>query len=476
MSTAEVSCSYHVRMIKYDGNAFKEGPALITYGATRAVSGSMHLLATEKHQILLDCGLRLEPHSQYQNAVFPFKPTDIDAVVLSHAHLDHSGNLPTLVSQGFHGPIYCTPATRDLLVPLLNDSTQVQKRKSSYGDAPLLYHESDVDQTLSLIKGVPYGKTFSPVGDEACTFLDAGHVLGSASVHVRFSRGTQARSVTFTGDLGRLSFPFLPPASSLPDSDLIVSEATYGGRLHDDRQILETKLATIVQKTIDQGGKVLIPAFSLGRVHLMVHTLMQLIRQGKLDAVPIYVDSPLAIEILEIMKQHYDLFTTEVRRAWAARGNFLQAENVHYVLDARESMAIAENTQPGIIIASSGMGEGGRIIQHLKNAIDDPRCTVLLVSHQSEGSLGSRLLRHEPTVRFAGRDWNKWAEVVQLQGFSGHADHRELKQLLLPHVERGTRIKLVHGEERSLQALQKDLNESGSGTVQIAEMGESTII
>jgi metallo-beta-lactamase family protein len=180
--------------------------------------------------------------------------------------------------------------------------------------------------------------------------------------------------------------------------------------------------------------------------------------------------------MLEIMKDHFDHFATEVRQAWVSKCNFLQAENVHYVLDSRESMAIAEDSQPGIIIASSGMGEGGRIIQHLKHAIDDPRCTVVLVSHQTEGSLGSRLLKPEPTVRFAGRDWNKWAEVVQLQGFSGHADHRELKELLLPHLQRGTRIKLVHAEASSMQALQQDLNQAGKDAVQLADVGECTII
>jgi len=451
---------------------------LTTWGATRAVSGSMHLLNTGKNQILLDCGLNLEPNSQSRNEEFPFDPRNIDSVVLSHAHLDHSGNLPTLVKHGFYGPIYCTPATQSLLLPLLVDSAKVQSRKTSVnqGDNSVLYHESDVHRTLELLRSVPYDCAFTPVGDAQYTFHDAGHVLGSALIHVQFSNGTKGRSLTFTGDLGRLSFPFLKPVSRLPESDLIISEATYGGRFHDNQPSLESKLASVVQRTIEQGGKVLIPAFSLGRVQLIVHTLMKLIRVGKLDKVPIFVDSPLAIEILQIMKENLDLFATNISEIWNTKEEFLQADNVHYVLDASESTAIAEDGQPCIIVASSGMGEGGRIINHMKQAIDDPRCTIILVSHQSSGSLGSRLLQPGPNVRFAGREWNKWAEVVQLQGFSGHADHGDLMQLLMPHVEAGARIKLVHGEETSMQALQNALNADGSTQVQIAETGECTII
>lgn len=456
----------------------EKGPTLTTWGATRVVSGSMHLLATGKHQILLDCGLNLEPNSQRRNDEFPFDPRDIDAVVLSHAHLDHSGNLPTLVKHGFHGPIYCTPATQSLLFPLLVDSAKVQSRKTSgkQGDNGVLYHESDVYRTLELLRSIPYDSAFSPLGDAQYIFHDAGHVLGSALIHVQFSNGTRERSLTFTGDLGRLCFPFLKPVSALPESDLIVSEATYGGRFHDNQPSLESKFASVVQRTIEQGGKVLIPAFSLGRVQLIVHTLMKLIRQEKLDKVPIYIDSPLAIEILQIMKENLDLFASNISDVWNTKEEFLQADNVHYVLEANESTALAEDGQSCIIVASSGMGEGGRIINHMKQAIDDPRCTIILVSHQSSGSLGSRLLQLGPTVRFAGREWNKWAEVVQLQGFSGHADQGDLMQLLLPHVETGSRIKLVHGEETSMLALQNALNAGDSSQVQIAETGECTII
>lgn len=440
----------------------------------------MHLLQTEKQNILLDCGLILERAAQLRNREFPFDPYEIDAVLLTHAHLDHCGNLPTLVKLGFRGPIYCTAATRDLLTPMLADAANVQSFETQYynikrdSDQPWLaplYQQDDVQNTLELVKPIKYGHLTRLEGDADFQFQDAGHALGSASVHVRLSAGDSERSITFTGDIGRSTTPFLRRPAPLLPSDIVLSESTYGGQVHESYQAMQTKLAAIVQRTIERGGKVLIPAFSLGRVQLVIHTLIQLIQTKRLETVPIYVDSPLANQILSIMLNHRHELADEISQN--RREPFLHADYVRYITSVEESKDVMNDSTPSIVVASSGMAEGGRIIHHLKKSIDDPRCTIVLVSYQTPGSLGSRLMQPGPTVRFAGRDWNKWADVDVLRGFSGHADHRELMNLLIPCVETGSRVRLVHGEEPALLALESSLIERFPGAVQIAERGEA---
>lgn len=459
--------------------------SITTWGAARQVSGSMHLLQTEKQRILLDCGLLLEKGSQLKNREFPFDPYEIDAVVLSHAHLDHCGNLPTLVRQGFRGPIYCTYATRDLLLPMLTDASNVQsqetviynhKRESDQPWLAPLYQQEDVLETISLVRPVRYDTLKSVNGDVGFQFREAGHALGSASVHLRLSDGEHERSMTFTGDVGRSTIPLLRPAASLLPSDLVLSEATYGGQVHESYEMMQDQLVSTVESTIDRGGKVLIPAFSLGRVQLVVHTLVKLIEQGRLQRVPIYVDSPLSNRVLDIMENHIGDLSSEVQQAVKEGRPFLHTDYVHYITTVEESKDVMHDTMPSIVVASSGMGEGGRIVHHLKYAIDDPRCTIVLVSFQTPGSLGYRLMEPGPTVKIQGREWNKWADVVTLRGFSGHADHNELMHLLTPALDSGSHIHLVHGEEKSLSALDAALNNVRSGSTSIAERGQTISI
>lgn len=457
-------------------------PHVTIWGAARYVTGSMHLLQSERQKILLDCGLILEKGAQERNRSFPFKPHQLDAVVLTHAHLDHCGNLPSLVKQGFRGPIYTTSATRDLLRPMLMDASHIQNLETSYynnrrekGDPwlPSLFDEGDIDQTIEMIEPVSYGRRTRIGPDVEMELRDAGHILGSASAHLTMSQGNSSRRLTYTGDLGRSSIPLLCPVSPLLPSDLIISEATYGGMLHETFAEMQAKLCHHVTSTIERGGKVLIPAFSLGRVQLVIYTLMQLIEAGRIEETPIYVDSPLAHQVLAVMQQHTNLLAPSVRETIRKRAGFLHAPYVHYVTSTEESKDVMYDSTPSIIIASSGMGEGGRIIHHIKNSIDDPRCTVILVSFQAPGSLGARLLEPSPTIRISGRDWNKWAEVVVLRGFSGHADQAELLELLQPQVEADARVVLVHGEENNLSALQQVLNAVRAEAASIAERGVS---
>jgi metallo-beta-lactamase family protein len=447
----------------------------------------MHLLETERQRILLDCGLNLDKtqSARTRNREFPFDPYRIDAVVLSHAHLDHCGNLPTLVNQGFRGPIYCTAPTRDLLLPMLTDSSNVQSQDAAWlnarrgADEPWLaplYHLEDVHASLDLVQPVELQREVRLGPDVSFLLREAGHALGSATVHLRFSDGAAERTLTYTGDVGRPGMPLLRPVAPLLDSEMILSEATYGGQHHETYDVMEESLRALVELTIDRGGKVLIPAFSFGRVQLIVYTLIDLISRGRLQRVPIFVDSPLANKILDVYEQHTEALAEPVRHAIAAGKPFLRTDYVRYITHVEESRQLTVDPTPAVIVASSGMGEGGRILQHLRHNIDDPRCTVVLVSFQTPGSLGARLLERSPSVRFLGRDWNKWADVVVLRGFSGHADHAGLMGLLQPHVERGSSIRLVHGENIALNSLEEALNEVKWGAARIAEWGETAPI
>ncbi len=458
-----------------------QAPAVTIWGAAQHVTGSMHLVQTETQKILLDCGLVLEKGAQLRNRDFPFDPEEIDCVLLTHAHLDHCGNLPTLVRQGYRGPIYCTAATRDLLHPMLYDACHVQDLETNYynkhhreNQDPFLesiYDLQDVDDTLDLLQTIRYGKEEQLAGDVSVQFRDAGHVLGSASIHMKMSAGSSQRSITFTGDLGRSSIPLLCPVSPLLRSDFIISEATYGGQFHEPYESMQDTLVQSISETMDRGGKVLIPAFSLGRVQLVVHTLIQLIESGRLDRMPIYVDSPLSNKVLAVMENHTNLLHPTIKQDIKEGKPFLHTNYVHYIETPAESRDAMYDATPGVVVASSGMGEGGRIIHHLKQSIDDPRCTIILVSFQTPGSLGARLLEPSPTIRMGGREWNKWADVIALRGFSGHADHEELVSLLHPHIDEGAQVTLVHGEMPALSALETSLNEIRPDCASLAERG-----
>ena len=475
--------SYHVPMRR--PVAANTAPAITSWGATRSVTGSMHLLQSEKQRILLDCGLFLEKGAQLRNREFPFDPCEIDAVLLTHAHLDHCGNLPTLVKQGFRGPIYCTAATRDLLLPMLEDAANIQSIETQYfnnrraEDEPWLaplYLQDDVHDMLQHVRSIDYDKPQQLAGDVSFQFRDAGHVLGSASIHLRLSAGAAERTLTYTGDIGRNGVPLFGPVAPYLPSELILSEATYGGQTHEPYEHMLDHLADIVERTIDRGGKVLIPAFSLGRVQLIVYSLMLLIAHKRLDRLPIIVDSPLSNKILDVVQQHTHLLAPSVRKALPKGKKFLHASYIHYITSVEESKDAMLDDEPGIVIASSGMAEGGRIVHYLKRHIDDPRCSVILVSYQSSGSLGWRLMQPGPTVFFAGREWNKWADVQQLRGFSGHADQSELINQLSPVISAGARVHLVHGEEPAMLALQSALNSIHEGSTHLAERGETTRI
>jgi metallo-beta-lactamase family protein len=458
-------------------------PTITFWGAASAVSGSMHLLEAGNTKVLLDCGLyqgRREEARQ-RNSHFPFHPHQIDAVVISHAHIDHCGNLPTLVRQGFSGPVYCTPPTRDLLRIMLRDSAKIQEEEAAHLNIARNYAEpwvqplytySDVDRALSQVVGVGYGKEVDAGRGVRFRFTEAGHILGSASVHLTAAGPDGDRTLTFSGDLGRRGLPLLKPAAPVPPADLLVCESTYGNRLHVPIGETVDKLYAAVRATVARGGKVLIPAFSLGRSQLIIHFLQKGLRDGLIPNVPIFVDSPLAADVADIYRAHPNSLNPDVATEVKEGHGILGGDGVTYVRDFEQSMRLTTRPGPCIIIASSGMCDAGRIQGHLKQNVDDPRCTVILVSYQAPGTTGRRLLEPKPTVRFLGRDWNKWIDVVHLEGFSGHADREDFVAYLRPLVGKVGKVRLIHGEREQALALAELLREIGFADVAVPEPGD----
>jgi metallo-beta-lactamase family protein len=439
----------------------------------------MHLLEANGRRVLLDCGLILGhgPEAHQRNRDFPFAPAAIDAVLLSHAHIDHCGNLPNLVRQGFRGPIYCTPATRDLLSIMLADSARIQRQEARVerilghpdeDTAGSLYSGAEVAQTLHLCVPIAYGEHIPVGAGIAARFLDAGHLLGSAMIEITCKAAGATRTLTYTGDLGRASLNFLRAPAPLPASDLIICESTYGGRTHQSMEHLTRTLQEVVQRTVARGGKVLVPAFSLGRAQLVAHYVQRWMRLGVLPAVPVYVDSPLAADIADVHSLYPCDLTEDARSTLAS--------DVHYVRERDESRALSHRRGPCILVASGGMCEAGRILNHLEHNVDDPRNSIVLVSYQAPGSLGRRLLERGPKVRFRNRVWNKWAEVVDLNGFSGHADREDFLNLFRPLLPHKPRIRLVHGDYEQAQALAGALRAAGFAEIDIPRRADRVLV
>jgi metallo-beta-lactamase family protein len=439
-------------------------PTVTFLGAAQCVTGSMHLVEFGRARLLLDCGRVVGRRQPMRPAgEFPFEPHSLDAVILSHAHIDHCGNLPQLVRQGFRGPIWCTPATRDLLEIVLPDAARVHEEDAAVAGIVQdrtpepLYGRSDAQRTIDQCVPVAYGQRFVPAPGCQGVLLDAGHILGSAMVQLEIGRPGRPYLLTFTGDLGRRGLPFVREPSAVPAADLILCESTYGGRLHASPAEMAQTLQRVVRETAARGGRVLIPAFSLGRTQIVVHYLQSWMCAGVLPALPLYVDSPLAEEIAQVHERHRDLLAAGVA----------EDPPVHYVRTPEERRELPQQTGPCVVVASGGMCEGGRILHHLKHHLDDPRDTIVLVSYQAPSSVGAQLLEHRPTVHFHGRRWNKWAEVIQVNGFSGHADHRDFLALLSPAAAQAGRVCLVHGELAQAEALAKGLRGLGFGEVSV---------
>lgn len=459
-------------------------------GAAREVTGSMHLIEVNGRRVLLECGLfqgrRAETYER--NLQFPFDPASIDAVVLSHAHIDHSGNLPNLAKQGFRGNIWCTLPTRNLCTFMLMDSGHIQEQDVEYvnkkrardGQPPMepLYTQRDVQACLGQFVGIGFGRPVTVADGVEITFVEAGHILGAASVQLdvrEHSTGKQWR-IVFSGDIGRAASPILQPPRAFDAADIVIMESTYGDRLHEDYADAAKKLRDVVNRTARQRGKVIIPAFAVGRTQELVYALHQLDARGDIPDIKVYVDSPLAVNATDVFRMHPEAWNEAVQ-------HFLTGENVRspfdypeveYVREVRRSKQLNNRTEPAIIISASGMAESGRILHHLKNNIEDGRNTVLLVSFMAENTLGRKLQDGEPRVRIFGESYDVRAKVEKIDGYSAHADQKELLAWAAP-LDRGRlqQVFLVHGEPTAADTFLRLLREAGFSSVTAPTRGQS---
>ncbi|MDB5020686.1 MAG: fold hydrolase [Pedobacter sp.] len=456
---------------------------LTIWSAAEQVTGSMHLLKIENYSILIDCGLDYEKGTyQEENQYFPFDPADIDVVILTHAHIDHSGNLPTLVRLGFAGQILSTPPTADLTELLLMDSVNIflskQKRRGkgkrhSSGPAPL-YLQKHVMDTMDRFVTIAFHKEFTINENISFSFIPVGHLLGAAAAVIKVNDEGTEKSIAFTGDIGRKNYPVLTDPEPIPQVDFLVSESTYGGKFHTTNTTLEEKLiATIRETCINSPGRLIIPSFSIGRTQALVFSLNKIFSNGKLPKVQIFVDSPLATFATDIYRKYHYLVNDEAKEFYKMKGDEFEFEELAYVNDKKESISISNYHEPCIIISSAGMLEGGRIQDHLFHNIQNYYCTILFIGYCAKGTLGNRLLRGDPIVNLRGRELMVYAGIKQTDLLSGHGDHNDLVDNV-KHQD-STKLKkvfLVHGEQSSLVHLAEALETEGYST-QVAKKGET---
>lgn len=458
------------------------------FGAARTVTGSKHLITTEKGiKILLDCGLFQGIQTDEFNQNFGFKPAEVDYLILSHAHIDHSGLIPRLVRQGFQGPIYCTSATADLCKIMLLDSAHIQvkdlerinKRRLKQGRPLLdeLYNAEDAEKALTMFRTVRYGQTFH-LGENneiAVHLTDAAHLLGSAAVHLSIPDKGSFKHITFTGDIGRPDDNILRKPDTFPQADIIISESTYGDRLHEQESDLHAHLLRVVSETcVKNGGKLIIPAFAIDRTQELIYALDQLSSAGKLPRIPVYIDSPLAIRATTIMKEHDECFNPEILEYIEKDGDAFAFPNLHYVSGVEQSMALNDKTEPCIIISASGMAEAGRIKHHIKNNIGDPKCTILLVGYAGPNTLAGALKRGDRQVNIFGEMFDVKCGVEVMDSFSGHGDYQEMLAFLsCQNPASVKKVFLVHGEYETQVAFKLKLQNAGYKHVLIPALYES---
>lgn len=453
-------------------------------GAVRGVTGSMHLLSANGDKVLLDCGLfqGRRAESNQRNRQLPVVPEGIDRVVLGHAHIDHSGNIPTLVKNGYRRSIYSTFATRDLCAVMLADSAYIQQKDAEYlnkrgklkGKDRIepLYTAEQVESAIELFRGVSYRKPFYVTKDIRLTFFDAGHILGSALSFFEIFENGQTKTLLYAVDLGRKDLPILRDPEVVPGVQYLILESTYGGRLHGEISEAEDRLAEVVNKTYKRGGKIIVPAFSLERTQEIVYCLHLLENAGRIPVLPVYVDSPLSTNVTQIFQLHPECFDRQTNRLLAQNQNPFGLNQIKYVRDVRESKKLNDLKEPCIILSASGMCEAGRILHHLKNNIENPKNTILVVGFMARNTLGRRLVEKQPRVRIFGEEYELRAEVELINAFSAHADRDELVEYVQALGKDLKGIYLVHGEEEQSQALKEELKRRGYTTVELPNEGD----
>ncbi len=454
------------------------------YGAAQTVTGSQHVVQVNGHRLLLDCcffqGRRQESYERNLN--LPYDPKKIDAVILSHAHIDHSGNLPNLVKSGYRGLIYTTPATAHLSNIMLMDSGHIQeldveyvnKKRYRRGEPPIepIYTLEDAALVAQHFAPMEYGETFEPIPGVTAHLMDAGHILGSAAIALDIEEKGRKLRLWFSGDIGRLNLPLIRDPV-LPDrADILIMECTYGNKPNDEPEAAYQELREVVSKTVKRGGKVIIPAFAVGRTQDLVYSLQRLIASGELPRIPVFVDSPLAVNASDIYRAHPECMDEETREFVRSdrHRTILGFDLLTYIRSVEESKALNDRREPMVIISASGMAETGRILHHLRHNIENPLNTILIVSWQAPYTLGRRLADRETQVRIFGETYERRAEVATIGSFSAHA-----RQTFLVEYARAVEgtvkdIYLVHGEQPAAQALQEKLAEAGLSRAHFPEL------
>ena len=443
-------------------------------GAAQTVTGSMHEIQTKDARYLLDCGLYQgrRKEAEERNRNFPFPAREVAAVVLSHAHIDHSGNLPNLVRSGFTGPIYTSAATAHLCDPMLQDSAYLQERDATFlnkrrmrrhlvdpesdgGDVRPLYTIEDAQKTLPLFRPVPLHERTEIGPGFAYTSYDAGHMLGSTAMLLEI----EGARLIFSGDVGRPGLPIVRDPETMPKADYLIMESTYGDRLHQEIAGVKQRLAAIVNRTASRGGKIIAPAFAVGRTQQLVLMLHELMNENLIPPIPIFVDSPLAVNTTEVFRQHANLFDEDTQRMLGHNGDAFGFSRLRYIREANESKALNDLRGPFLVISASGMCEAGRILHHLRNNIEDPRNTVLITGFQAENTLGRKIVDKMPEVPIFGEPMRLRAEVAKINELSGHADQRELLTWMKPFAKELKKVFLVHGEPSQQSAMAKAIEQ-----------------
>jgi metallo-beta-lactamase family protein len=460
------------------------------WGAAGEVTGSMHLVESGGRRYLLDCGLNQGRRkvADRKNRELPFSGSSIDGVVLSHAHIDHSGNLPTLVKHGFSGPIYSTPATIDLCNWMLRDTAHIhekdaeflnkrreQRKQKGLPDGPVtpLYTMADAERTLPLFQPVGY---HSPqmLGPELMYVpYDAGHILGSSSVVLHEGADGERVRLCFSGDVGRPNLPIIRDPEPIPPADYLIMESTYGGRRHKDVSHVENKLREVVNRTARRGGRIIVPAFAVGRTQQLVLLLHQLANTKQIPNIPIFVDSPLALNVTQVHRDHPECFDDEAREYLRHGEDPFGFQRLQYVREASESKKLNDLHGPLVVISASGMCEQGRILHHLRNNIEDPRNTVLVTGFMAQDTLGRKLVEKWQEVLIFGEPMRVRAEIASLDELSGHADQQELLQWVKPLAASLRKVFLVHGEPAQAETLAKLLHSTYGLEVAVPQPGQS---
>lgn len=462
------------------------------WGASRQVTGSMYQVSLANgYNILVDCGLDYEDRSNFydNNRNFPFLPEELNLVILTHAHIDHSGNLPNLVRQGYSGPILCTAATAELTGNLLADSLQVQRIEGNkklnirkrghknrrkirqHPDVPTLYDKVHIDRTCEMMQTAEFNKTIQINDDVSVRFVEAGHILGAASVHLSLKENGRTVQLGFTGDLGNYDSVLVKNPAAMSGLDYLVSESTYGGRKHSHSGIPEDILLQYVQDTcVKFNGKLVIPAFSVGRTQAIIYTLCKLYHEGRLPQVKIYTDSPLAIRTTRMYAAHINDLNDEAIEFYLKNGELFSFPDLYTIENDTDSKMISLSPEPAVIISAAGMVEGGRIKDHIRNNIGDPYSTILIAGYCAEGTLGAELLKGKPSVEINKRPKQVYAKVFRTDVFSAHPDSDGLiRYFRESEAEKMRKVFLVHGEAASMEALKQ---ESGLPNIEMPEQGD----